>query len=134
MPRRRRGRTAGAVPGILQPALGFGGGLHGPPGAEPQFEGKSVEQLAQEQGKGIMEAFWTCPWTKTWRPTSCALTANVDVDSQRQILGSPYTVIGTTDGGARPDTMATATNTAPICWATGYGNSRLCRWKMPSIG
>jgi N-acyl-D-aspartate/D-glutamate deacylase len=30
---------------------------------------------------------------------------NVDVEAQRQILGSPYTVIGTTDGGARPYTM-----------------------------
>jgi N-acyl-D-aspartate/D-glutamate deacylase len=28
---------------------------------------------------------------------------NTEVESQRQILGSPYTVIGTTDGGARPD-------------------------------
>jgi N-acyl-D-aspartate/D-glutamate deacylase len=27
------------------------------------------------------------------------------VEAQRQILGSPYTVIGTTDGGARPHTM-----------------------------
>ena len=30
---------------------------------------------------------------------------NTDVEAQRQILGSPYTVIGTTDGGARPHTM-----------------------------
>src|SRR5207247_1754123 len=28
---------------------------------------------------------------------------NNDPEAQRQILGSPYTVIGTTDGGARPD-------------------------------
>ncbi|CAI8013849.1 D-aminoacylase [Geodia barretti] len=70
-----------------------------------QFEGKSVEQLAQEQGKGIMEAFLDLSLDEDLETHFLCVDRNVDVDSQRQILGSPYTVIGTTDGGARPDTM-----------------------------
>ena len=67
-----------------------------------QFEGKSVEQLAQEQGKGIMEAFLDLSLDENLETHFLCVDRNVDVDSQRQILGSPYTVIGTTDGGARP--------------------------------
>ena len=34
---------------------------------------------------------------------SQVIDRNSDPEAQRQILGSPYTVIGTTDGGARPE-------------------------------
>ena len=70
-----------------------------------QFEGKSIEQLAQLQGKGIMEAFLDLSLDEELETHFLCVDRNVDVDSQREILGSPYTVIGTTDGGARPDTM-----------------------------
>ena len=70
-----------------------------------QFEGKSVEQMAQEQDKGIMDAFLDLSLDEELETHYLCVDRNVDVESQRQILGSPYTVIGTTDGGARPDTM-----------------------------
>ena len=69
------------------------------------FEGKSVEQLAQEQGKGIMDAFLDLSLDEELETHFLCVDRNVDVESQRQILGSRHTVIGTTDGGARPDTM-----------------------------
>ena len=70
-----------------------------------QLEGKSVEQLAREQGKGVMDAFLDLSLDENLQTHFICVDRNTDVESQRQILGSPYTVIGTTDGGARPDKM-----------------------------
>lgn len=69
------------------------------------LEGKSVEQLAQEQGKSTMDAFLDLSLDEDLQTYFICVDRNTDVEAQRQILGSPYTVIGTTDGGARPHTM-----------------------------
>ena len=69
------------------------------------LEGKSIEQMAQEQGKDIMGAFLDLSLDEDLNTHFLCVSLNNDVESQRQILGSPYTVIGTTDGGARPDKM-----------------------------
>lgn len=69
------------------------------------LQGKSVEQLAHEQGKSTMDAFLDLSLDEDLQTYFICVDRNVDVESQRQILGSPYTVIGTTDGGARPYTM-----------------------------
>jgi N-acyl-D-amino-acid deacylase len=69
------------------------------------LEGKSVEQLAQEQGKSTMDAFLDLSLDEELQTYFICVDRNTDVEAQRQILGSPYTVIGTTDGGARPHTM-----------------------------
>ena len=68
-----------------------------------RYSGMSVEQVAQEQGKGIMDAFLDLVLDDDLRTSFQVIDRNSDPDSQREILGSPYTVIGTTDGGARPD-------------------------------
>jgi N-acyl-D-aspartate/D-glutamate deacylase len=68
-----------------------------------QFSGKSIKQIAQEQGKGVMDAFLDLVLDDDLRTSFQVLDRNDDAESQRRILGSPYTVIGTTDGGARPD-------------------------------
>jgi N-acyl-D-aspartate/D-glutamate deacylase len=70
-----------------------------------QLEGKSVEQLAHEQGKSTMDAFLDLSLDEDLQTYFICVDRNIDVEAQRQILGSPYTVIGTTDGGARPYTM-----------------------------
>ena len=68
-----------------------------------QFSGKNVEQIAQEQGKGIMDAFLDLVLDDDLRTAFQVIDRNNDVEAQRQMLGSAYSVIGTTDGGARPD-------------------------------
>ena len=68
-----------------------------------RYSGMSVEQVAQEQGKGIMDAFLDLVLDDDLRTSFQVIDRNSDPSSQRDILGSPYTVIGTTDGGARPD-------------------------------
>ena len=68
-----------------------------------QYSGKSIEQISKEQGKGIMDAFLDLVLDDDLRTSFQVIDRNNDTESQRQILGSPYSVIGTTDGGARPD-------------------------------
>jgi N-acyl-D-aspartate/D-glutamate deacylase len=70
-----------------------------------RYDGTSVAQIAQEQGKDIMDAFLDLSLDEDLETRFQVIDRNVDVESQRQILGSPHTVIGTTDGGARPDKM-----------------------------
>src|SRR5207245_3211056 len=70
-----------------------------------QLEGKSVEQLGKEQGKSTMDAFLDLAVDEDLQTYFICVDRNIDVEAQRQILGSPYSVIGTTDGGARPYTM-----------------------------
>ena len=67
------------------------------------YSGKSIEQISQEQGKGIMDAFLDLVLDDDLRTSFQVVDRNNDAESQKQIMGSPYTVIGTTDGGARPD-------------------------------
>ena len=68
-----------------------------------QYSGKSIEQMSQEQGKGIMDTFLDLVLDDDLRTSFQVIDRNNDAESQREIFGSPYTVIGTTDGGARPD-------------------------------
>ena len=68
-----------------------------------QFSGQNIEQIAQEQGKGIMDTFLDLALADDLRTSFQVIDRNNDTEAQRQILGSPYSVIGTTDGGARPD-------------------------------
>ena len=68
-----------------------------------QCSGKSIEQIAQEQGKGIMDTFLDLALADDLRTSFQVIDRNNDTEAQRHILGSPYSVIGTTDGGARPD-------------------------------
>jgi N-acyl-D-aspartate/D-glutamate deacylase len=67
------------------------------------FSGKNIAQIAREQGKGIMDTFLDIALDDELRTSFQVIDRNNDPEAQRHILGSPYTVIGTTDGGARPD-------------------------------
>ena len=68
-----------------------------------RFSGKSIEEIAQEQGKGVMDAFLDLVLDDDLRTSFQVIDRGSDPEAARQILGSPYTVIGTTDGGARPE-------------------------------
>jgi len=66
------------------------------------FEGKSITQIADAQGKGVMDAFLDLSLDEELQTFFICVDRNTDPAAQKQILGSPYTVIGTSDGGARP--------------------------------
>src|SRR5499425_3060499 len=67
-------------------------------------EGKSVEQIAKEQNKGIMDAFLDLSLDEDLQTCFIAIDRNNDPKTQKHILGSQFTVIGTSDGGGRPHT------------------------------
>ena len=73
-------------------------------GQNRHLEGKSIEQIAQEQGKGIMDAFLDLSLDEDLKTCFIAIDRNNDPATQKHILGSQYTVIGTSDGGGRPHT------------------------------
>jgi N-acyl-D-amino-acid deacylase len=73
-------------------------------GQNRHLEGKSVEQIAREQNKGVMDAFLDLSLDEELQTCFIAIDRNTDAAAQKQILGSRYTVIGTSDGGARPHT------------------------------
>jgi len=66
------------------------------------LEGKSVAQIAEAQGKSVMDAFLDLSLDEDLQTFFIGVDRNTDPAAQKQILGSPYTVIGTSDGGARP--------------------------------
>jgi N-acyl-D-aspartate/D-glutamate deacylase len=66
------------------------------------LEGKSITQIAEQQGKSVMDAFLDLSLDEELQTFFICVDRNTDPAAQKQILGSPYTVIGTSDGGARP--------------------------------
>ena len=66
------------------------------------LEGKSITRIAEEQGKSVMDAFLDLAVDEDLQTFFIAVDRNSDPAAQKEILGSKYTVIGTSDGGARP--------------------------------
>jgi N-acyl-D-aspartate/D-glutamate deacylase len=66
------------------------------------FEGKSITQIAEARGKSVMDAFLDLSLDEELQTFFICVDRNTDPVAQEQILNSPYTVIGTSDGGARP--------------------------------
>jgi N-acyl-D-amino-acid deacylase len=66
------------------------------------LQGKSVEQIAKEQGKNTIDAFLDLSVDEELQTLFQVVERGTDPKAQKEILGSPFTVIGTSDGGARP--------------------------------
>src|SRR5258708_13266642 len=71
-------------------------------GQNRHLEGKSIEKIAQEQNKGVMDAFLDLSLDEDLQTCFQAIDRNHAPKAQKHILGSAYTVIGTSDGGGRP--------------------------------
>ena len=71
-------------------------------GQNRALEGRSVAQIAQEQGKSTIDAFLDLSLEEDLQTLFMVVDRNSDPKAQKEILGSHYTVIGTSDGGARP--------------------------------
>ena len=92
-------------------------------GQNRHLEGKSVEQIAKEQNKSIMDAFLDLSLDEDLQTCFQAIDRNKDPAAQKHILGSQYTVIGTSDGGGRPHT-ADRHETSTTCSVTGCASNR----------
>jgi len=64
--------------------------------------GQSLVDIARRQNKSVMDAFLDLALDEDLETYFIAIDRNTDPAAQKHILGSPYTVIGTSDGGARP--------------------------------
>jgi N-acyl-D-aspartate/D-glutamate deacylase len=73
-------------------------------GQNRHLEGKNLVEIAREQNKGVMDAFLDLSLDEDLGTCFIAVDRNIDPVAQKHILGSPYTVIGTSDGGGRPHT------------------------------
>ena len=62
--------------------------------------GKSVAQVAQEQGKGILDAFLDLALEEDLGTEFEAIQLGGDEASMAKLLNSPYTVVGLSDAGA----------------------------------
>ncbi len=68
------------------------------------LEGKSVAEIGRMQNKSVMDAFLDLSLDEDLQTCFIAIDRNTDAKAQKEILGSRFTVIGTSDGGARPHT------------------------------
>ena len=68
------------------------------------LEGKSIADIGRMQNKSVMDAFLDLSLDEDLQTCFIAIDRNIDPVAQKHILGSRYTVIGTSDGGARPHT------------------------------
>jgi N-acyl-D-aspartate/D-glutamate deacylase len=68
------------------------------------LEGKSVAEIGRLRNKGVMDAFLDLSLDEDLQTCFIAIDRNSDPKAQKEILGSRFTVIGTSDGGARPHT------------------------------
>lgn len=68
------------------------------------YEGQNLADIARRQNKSVMDAFLDLALDENLETCFIAVDRNTDPLAQKAILGSPYTVIGTSDGGARPHT------------------------------
>ena len=86
-------------------------------GQNRHLEGKTIEKIAQEQNKSIMDAFLDLSLDEDLQTCFQAVDRNNDPKTQKHILGSQYTVIGTSDGGGRPHTADRhETSTHPVSY------------------
>ena len=73
---------------------------------EPKLEknkalkGKTIEQLAKDQGKGVIDAFLDLVVEEKLETEFMQAEINVDDEAMKQILNHPNAIIGLSDGGA----------------------------------
>ena len=64
------------------------------------LQGKSIADVAKEQGKGIIDAFLDLVVEEELNTTFLHGEQNVDIDACTQILNYPNSLVGLSDGGA----------------------------------
>ena len=82
------------------------------------LEGKTVGQIAKEQGKGIIDAFLDLAVEENLDTTFLQSENNVDDDAVAKILNYPNALIGLSDGGAHVQFQA----------GFSYGTRLLSEW------
>ncbi len=65
-----------------------------------QYEGLSVEQIAEKEGKHVIDAMLDLSVADDLRTEWAGPVANANIAGYKELMGSPYTLPGVSDGGA----------------------------------
>ncbi len=65
-----------------------------------QYEGMSVEQIAEKEGKHIIDAMLDLSVADDLRTEWAGPVANSNIEGYKELMSSPYTLPGVSDGGA----------------------------------
>jgi N-acyl-D-aspartate/D-glutamate deacylase len=65
-----------------------------------QYEGLSVEQIAEKEGKHVIDAMLDLSVADELRTEWAGPIANGDIEGYKELMGSQYTLPGVSDGGA----------------------------------
>ena len=65
-----------------------------------QYEGMSVEQIAEKEGKHVIDAMLDLSVADDLRTEWAGPVANANIEGYKELMGSPYTLPGVSDGGA----------------------------------
>ena len=65
-----------------------------------QYEGMSVEQIAEKEGKHIIDAMLDLSVADDLRTEWAGPVANANIEGYKELMSSPYTLPGVSDGGA----------------------------------
>jgi N-acyl-D-aspartate/D-glutamate deacylase len=70
------------------------------------LKGKTIHQIAKEQGKGIIDAFLDLVVEEKLDTGFMMAENNVDDEAMAKILTYPNAIVGLSDGGAQPSSTA----------------------------
>ena len=65
-----------------------------------QYEGMSVEQIAEKEGKHVIDAMLDLSVADDLRTEWAGPVANSNIEGYKELMSSPYTLPGVSDGGA----------------------------------
>ena len=65
-----------------------------------QYEGMSVEQIAEKEGKHVIDAMLDLSVADDLRTEWAGPVANANIEGYKELMSSPYTLPGVSDGGA----------------------------------
>ena len=92
-----------------------------------QWQGKSIREMAEAQGKGIIDGFLDLVVEEELETVFLEGSSNVDKEAMAQILTYPNAYIGLSTAAPTCNSMA-AMGTARGCWATGCARRASCLW------
>jgi len=85
---------------------------------QQRFVGKSIDEIAAETGKHVVDALCDLVVADGLRTVFSAAQFDIDMDGLRQLIGNPYVIPGLSDGGAHLKYLA----------AGSYGTEFIARY------
>ena len=95
-----------------------------------QYEGLSVEQIAEKEGKHVIDAMLDLSVADDLRTEWAGPIANANINGYKELMDSPYSLPGVSDGGAHVK-FITRRSTRLKCCPGSSARLAPCPWKKP---